>query len=100
MRDTHPKKRPSNDKLKVTEEAHNKKISSDGIIVENIFGQLCGLWTLKSAQWHWSESLYDELFKFAMEFTNFHVKWMLIRADDRHNFNNCVIVWGISDKME
>lgn len=65
---------------------YKNKVSSDRIIVEIVFGLLCGLWTLMSDKWRWSESLYDEFFSLSVSFTNFHIKWMPLRAVGRQNF--------------
>ena len=60
----------------------NRVISSDRIIVENVFGRVCGLWTVMSTKWKWIESSSDSIFKLFLGLTNFHIRWSLLREGD------------------
>ena len=82
FRTIHPIKRPPRGVLSMSDEAFNRRVSSDRIIVENWFGRLSGLWALFGAKWRWSGTIYDDFFRLAAALTNFHVKNHPLRAQD------------------
>lgn len=87
LRGIHPVKRPPRGVLSISDETFNRQVSSDRIIVENFFGRLCGLWSLMSSKWRWSQTLYDDFFRAATALTNFHIKSHPLRAEDRDKFS-------------
>ena len=67
--------------LSMADEAFNRSVSSDRIIVEYYFGRLTKLWTLLDKKWRWAESLYDDFFKTGVALTNFDIKNNPLRAE-------------------
>ena len=65
-----------------TDVKRNRLISSDRIIVENVFGQLCGIWNVMGSKWKWNEKSYDPIFKLCLGLTNFHIGWNPLRHED------------------
>lgn len=86
MRAISPKKKKPNQHLSLSEEAFNRRVASDRIIVENYFGRLCSLWNLLSFKWRWSEELYDDFFRMGLALTNFHIRWYPLRESDAQHF--------------
>lgn len=58
----HPCKKPIRDVIYLSDEADNRKESSDRIVVENYFGRLCSLWILLSRKWRLSEGIFDDFY--------------------------------------
>ncbi|KAE9049346.1 hypothetical protein PR001_g3399 [Phytophthora rubi] len=46
LRVVHPKKKPRNGELTAEEHARNARVSSDRVLVENLFGRVCLLWEI------------------------------------------------------
>lgn len=86
LRTVHPKKKPQNGILSMEDEAYNKKVSSDRIIVENYFGRLCSLWAIAATKYRWAESNYDKLFRLCVALTNQHIRWHPLRQEDHATF--------------
>lgn len=51
MRSSIPEKKPKKIILSSDAETNKKKVSSDRIIVKNVFGRLCTLWALIGRKW-------------------------------------------------
>lgn len=51
--------------------------------MEKFFGRLCGLWTISSVKHRWVEDLYDDIFRFCVGLTNYHIKNHPLREVDR-----------------
>ena len=81
-----PCKKPRNGTLSRSDERYNCKLSSDRVIVENVFGRLCGLWTHLSRKWRWGEGIYDDYFRLGAALTNCHIKYQPLRATDQERF--------------
>ena len=78
----YPTKKPINGTMTQAEVSNNRHISSDRIIVENVFGRLCGLWNDMAAKWKWSEARQDNIFRLCVRLTNFHLHKHPLRAED------------------
>lgn len=81
-----PVKKRANQRLSLSDERFNKKVSSDRIIVENFFGRVCGLWSVLQRKWRWSEQSYDIVFRFCVALTNLHIRWHPLREEDYERF--------------
>ena len=68
-----PKKKPRG-VLSHVEQRVNRKISSNRIIVNNIFGSLSTLWTIMADKWPWDEKQYDDISWLCLSLTNLHMK--------------------------
>ena len=55
-------KKPKGRDLARAEVGTNRQISSDRIIVENVFGRQCTLWVLMANKWRWAGSNYNTFF--------------------------------------
>ena len=77
-----PKKKPKGGSLSHDEQRINRKISSDCIIVENVFGRLSTLWAIMANKWRWDEEQYDKIFRLCLSLINLHVKWHPLRDED------------------
>ena len=82
LRSVIPRRKPINGHFSIHDEAQNKKISSDRIIVENVFGRLCTNWNILSSKYRWAEKNYDKSFTMFISLTNLHIKWHPLRAAD------------------
>ncbi len=82
FRTVHPIKLPPRVVMSLSDEAFNRRVSSDRIIDENWFGRLSGLWALFGAKRRWSGTIYHDFFRLAAALTNFHVKNHPLRAQD------------------
>ena len=76
-----------------TDVKRNRLISSDRIIVENVFGRLCGILNVLGSRWKWNEKSYDPIFKLCLEPTNFHIRWNLLRQEDRQVYGQIRTRW-------
>lgn len=81
-----PKKKPKNGTLSRSDTQRNERIASDRVLVENFFGQMCGLWNLMGGKWKWAEGDYDAYFKLCAGFTNMHINWHPLRTEDVDRF--------------
>ena len=63
----------------------NRKISSDFIIVENVFGRLSTLWAIMANRSRWDEKQYDKIFRLCLSLTDLHVKWHPLRDEDNQH---------------
>jgi len=88
FRVVHPKRRCPTMPLTVEEEATNRNISSDRIIVENYFGRLCTLWALCSDKYRWQEAKYEMYFRACVALTNMQVRAHPLCADDGEHYLN------------
>ena len=97
LRVIHPIKKRPNQRLSLTEERYNGKLSSDRITVENYFGRARGLWSVLERKWRWSEENYDKFFRICLGLTNMHIHWHPLRRDDLdrfHRMRNCTYEIG------
>ncbi|ETV90910.1 hypothetical protein H310_14398 [Aphanomyces invadans] len=85
-RATQPKKRPTNGTLGRTDLDRNANISSDRVIVENVFGRVCLLWKISYATYVWGTKSYDAIQRLTFSLTNFHHALMPLRQDDQHQY--------------
>ena len=60
----------------------NRIISRDRIIVENVFGRLCELWTVMSTKFEGNESSEDSVFKLYVSMKNIFILWSPLREVD------------------
>ena len=81
-----PIKRPPRGVLSMSDEAFNRRVSSDRILVENYFGRLSNLWSLFAVKWRWSLTMYDDFFQVAVALTNFHIKTHPLRSQDSDKY--------------
>ena len=82
-----PGKKPAHGSLIREDEAYNKEIPSDTLIVEIFFGrvrQLCGV---KGQTCRWGESLYDVLARMCVALTNVRIHYHRSRNADKTFFN-------------
>lgn len=83
LRTISPHKKPIHGALSIAEAHHNDLLSSDRVIVENFFGRLCSLWTILSNKYKRDHDKYDSFFRLCLAFTNLHVFWHPLRAEDK-----------------
>lgn len=83
LRAVTPHKKPVHGGLSIAEVHHNDLLSSDRVIVENYFGRLCSLWTILSNKYKRDHNKYDAFFRLCLAFTNLHVFWHPLRAEDK-----------------
>ena len=62
VRAIYPWKKPPRWLLSAEDDAFNKKVSADRIIVENVFGRACALWAVLSAKFMWGRSFMTQYF--------------------------------------
>ena len=79
-------KKPPRGELIYADEAYNRSVSSERIIVENYFRRMCSFWSLLSAKSMWSHSLYDVFFQIGISLTNAHVNQATLRQEDSLKF--------------
>ena len=60
----------------------NRMISRDRIIVENVFGRLCDLWTVMSTKCKCKESSDDSVFKLYVSMKTICILWSPLREVD------------------
>ncbi|KAF0702525.1 hypothetical protein AaE_015869 [Aphanomyces astaci] len=77
-----PLKKPMGGILTFEELRRNDRIASDRVIVENFFGRLKTLWGVCSDTYRWNRKTYDVVFQTCMAFTNAHVRFHPLRAED------------------
>lgn len=87
LRGIHPRKKPVNGTISVSDEVFNKNVSSDRITVEILFGSLVGLWYILRFKWIWKLALYNDFFKFCVALTNYHVALNPLRSSDAQRNN-------------
>ncbi|ETV78023.1 hypothetical protein H257_08240 [Aphanomyces astaci] len=75
-------KKPMGGILTFEELRRNDRIASDRVIVENFFGRLKTLWGVCSDTYRWNRKTYDVVFQTCMAFTNAHVRFHPLRAED------------------
>ncbi|GMF60997.1 unnamed protein product [Phytophthora fragariaefolia] len=68
---SHPKKGRN---LSRADLQFNDDVSSDRVIVENVFGRLCTLWRVCADKYRWGEEPYDDIFQSCASLTNFHIE--------------------------
>ncbi|KAH9108302.1 hypothetical protein AeMF1_016516 [Aphanomyces euteiches] len=83
VRSIRPKKKPRGSILSRIDIDRNERVSSDRMIVENLFGQTCKLWKISYATFKSSESKYDVVQRLSFALTNFHLSMHPIRTEDR-----------------
>ena len=89
----HPKRNPPGAFLSPGEVAENKAISSDCILVESVFGRMCGLWSVVGTKWKCSENKYDPVLRLCLGLTNFHIRWGPLRAQNMTLYQKLTNRW-------
>ncbi|RHY71686.1 hypothetical protein DYB30_007549 [Aphanomyces astaci] len=77
-----PLKKPMGGILTFEDLRRNDRITSDRVIVENFFGRLKTLWGVCNDTYRWNRKTYDVVFQTCMAFTNAHVRFHPLRAED------------------
>ncbi|KAF0710588.1 hypothetical protein AaE_012461 [Aphanomyces astaci] len=85
-----PTKRPAGGVLTVSEMDVNDKIASDRVIIENFFGRLKTLWSVVGDTFKWKRDNYDIYVQSCVAFTNVHIRFMPLRAEDGHDLHRLV----------
>ncbi|RHY10687.1 hypothetical protein DYB36_001509 [Aphanomyces astaci] len=85
-----PTKRPAGGVLTVSEMDVNDKIASDRVIIEIFFGRLKTLWSVVGDTFKWKRDNYDIYFQSCVAFTNVHIRFMPLRAEDGHDLHRLV----------
>ncbi|KAE8913678.1 hypothetical protein PF005_g2050 [Phytophthora fragariae] len=80
LRCTHPKNKQRNVELTLDELVRNGNVSSDRVLVENVFGRTCMLWKKTHSKFKWSESTFDTFTGTCLALTNIHVDVNPLRA--------------------
>lgn len=75
-------KKPARGILNADQEAFNRKLSADRILVENYFGWMMSWWHIMSRKYTWSEEKYDMILGLCVSFTNFLIESHPLRASD------------------
>ncbi|KAF4031214.1 DDE superfamily endonuclease [Phytophthora infestans] len=78
----HPQKKPCNGELTSNELAHNARVSSGRVLVENFFGRVCLLCRIMHSTFKWSESSFDSFARTCFALPNFHTDINPLRVDD------------------
>ncbi|KAH9103690.1 hypothetical protein LEN26_015222 [Aphanomyces euteiches] len=76
IRSIRPTKKPKNASMTRQELEGNNRVSSDRVLVENMFGRTCSLWKIAYATFTWVQHLVWAL-------TNFHTSLHPLRAQDK-----------------
>lgn len=87
LKESFTRKRPALGILSMEDERCNKKVSSDRILVENVFGKLSSLWSVLSYKYRWKEDTYDTILRFCLGMTNFHIRAHSLREGEREIYN-------------
>ena len=82
MRAIHPMKNPMNQLLCLEKASESKKISSDLIITENVFGRMYSLWAVVSTRYRWKLEWYNHFMRLCIALTNYHIERNPICASD------------------
>lgn len=78
-----PEKNPPRVMLGIRDKERNIAVSSDRIIVENVFGGLKYLQNLMSTKYRWDEDNYDEWMTLVVGFTNCNVEIRPLQMENR-----------------
>ncbi|KAF0707296.1 hypothetical protein AaE_013678 [Aphanomyces astaci] len=83
IRAIHPKKNPPRRMLNAKDVVRNYRVSSDRVIIENLFGRVCSLlWKVSYAMFTWNPKFYDNIQQLTFALTNYHISLMsLCEAD-------------------
>ncbi|KAH9098732.1 hypothetical protein Ae201684P_017943 [Aphanomyces euteiches] len=71
----------------------NNRVSSDRVLVENMFGRTCSLWKIAYATFTWSEETYDLVLRLVWALTNFHTALHPLRAQDKEFYSSVMARW-------
>lgn len=77
-----PSKKPARGVLTAAQEAANRELAADRILVENFFGRMLCLWNVMSTKYRWSEELYDTIAGLCIALTNVHIDYHELRRTD------------------
>ncbi|RHY99865.1 hypothetical protein DYB35_013381, partial [Aphanomyces astaci] len=80
-------KRPPHGQLTMEQERSNAKLSSDRVIVKNLFGRLKTLWGLASDKYTWKKDEYNMYFQMCVALTNVHIRFNPLRNVDGEGYN-------------
>ncbi|RHY70349.1 hypothetical protein DYB30_013643, partial [Aphanomyces astaci] len=80
-------KRPPHGQLTMEQERSNAKLSSDRVIVKNLFGRLKTLWGLASDKYTWKKDEYNMYFQMCVALTNVHIRFNPLRNVDGEAYN-------------
>ena len=75
-----PIKRRPRQVLSASDDAFNRQVSSDRIIIENYFGRLSSLWAFFSVKWRRSLNFYEDFFQVPAALTDFNITSHPLRA--------------------
>ncbi|KAH9109279.1 hypothetical protein AeMF1_015637 [Aphanomyces euteiches] len=88
IRSIRPTKKPKNASMTRQELKGNNRVSSDRVLVENMFGRTCSLWKIAYATFTWSEEKYDLVQCLVWALTNFHTSLHPLRAQDKEFYSS------------
>ncbi|KAH9112709.1 hypothetical protein AeMF1_013004 [Aphanomyces euteiches] len=83
VRSVRPKKKPRGGVLTRQKFERNQRVSSDRVLVENLFGRTCKLWKISYSTFKWSEGKYNMTERLTFAMTNFHASMHPLRMEDR-----------------
>ncbi|GMF42198.1 unnamed protein product [Phytophthora fragariaefolia] len=88
IRTIQPKRKPRGSELSRQDVARNRLVSSDRVLVENVFGRACMLWKAMYVTYKWSEVRYNMIDRICFALTNYHVSYMPLRNDDNVRYRS------------
>ncbi|KAH9118796.1 hypothetical protein LEN26_011928 [Aphanomyces euteiches] len=88
-----PTKKTKNVIVTRQEIERNNRVSSDRVLVENMFGRTCSLWKIAYATFTWSEETYDLVLRLVWALTNFHTSLHPLRAQDKEFYSSVMARW-------
>lgn len=86
--------------LFASEEHFNKEVAADQINVENYFERLITLWSVMTHEQKWKKKQYDNILRFCIALTNFHILHQPLRktnADFYQQYKNRLFEIGVRD---
>lgn len=92
MRGFYTRKRPVLGVLFSAEVVYNKKLSTNRIIIKNLFGRLSEVWALLARKWRCSQLIFDRAFQPGVKFTKVYIQPLQAYKTDkfRQNLNQLV----------
>ena len=77
-----PKKKLRGGKLTVDDRNRNTRVSSDRVIVENVFGRVYGMFGMFSSKYSWSSDKFYSVIDFCFSIIHFHIRIHPLREQD------------------